>query len=132
LAKAGYRRKLAAIFSADVADYSRLMGEDEAGTVQAIQGMPIANSGPSRTRSGPGNGIEKRSSWSRAPYGMDGRRMDPHEGRCLELGTGEQGEVPEGDRGGGEGPGDGPFVLRPLHAPGQNQREMLLKAGLPR
>ncbi|MHC4458331.1 MAG: hypothetical protein ACYS0I_14840 [Planctomycetota bacterium] len=30
------RRKLTAILSADVKDYSRLMGEDEAATVQTI------------------------------------------------------------------------------------------------
>ena len=33
----GYKRKLAAILSADARDYSRLMGEDEAGTVRTIQ-----------------------------------------------------------------------------------------------
>jgi len=32
-----YRRKLAAIFSADVAGYSRLMGEDEAATVKTLE-----------------------------------------------------------------------------------------------
>ena len=32
----GFERKLAAIFSADVAGYSRLMGEDEAATVKTI------------------------------------------------------------------------------------------------
>jgi len=31
------RRKLTAIFSADVVGYSRLMGEDEAGTVQLLK-----------------------------------------------------------------------------------------------
>ena len=31
-----YRRRLAAIFSADVAGYSRLMGQDEAATVNTI------------------------------------------------------------------------------------------------
>lgn len=31
-----FKRKLSAIFSADVAGYSRMMGEDEAGTVEAI------------------------------------------------------------------------------------------------
>jgi hypothetical protein len=31
-----FKRKLAAIFSADVAGYSRLMGEDEAVTVRAL------------------------------------------------------------------------------------------------
>ena len=31
-------RRLAAIFSADVAGYSRLMGEDEAGTVRKLKG----------------------------------------------------------------------------------------------
>jgi adenylate cyclase len=30
-------RRLAAIFAADVASYSRLMGEDEAGTLAALQ-----------------------------------------------------------------------------------------------
>ena len=33
----GYKRKLAAILSADARDYCRLMGEDEAGTVRTIQ-----------------------------------------------------------------------------------------------
>ncbi|MEJ2068954.1 MAG: adenylate/guanylate cyclase domain-containing protein [Syntrophobacterales bacterium] len=33
----GFKRKLAAIFSADVAGYSRLMGEDEAATVRTLE-----------------------------------------------------------------------------------------------
>jgi adenylate cyclase len=33
----GFKRKLAAILSADVAGYSRLMGEDEASTVRALE-----------------------------------------------------------------------------------------------
>ncbi len=37
LATARYRRKLAAILSADARDYCRLMGEDEAGTIHAIR-----------------------------------------------------------------------------------------------
>ena len=32
-----FKRKLTAIFSADVAGYSRLMGEDEAATVQTLE-----------------------------------------------------------------------------------------------
>ena len=32
----GFKRKLTTIFSADVAGYSRLMGEDEAATVQTL------------------------------------------------------------------------------------------------
>ena len=32
----GFKRKLAAIVSADARDYCRLMGEDEAGTVRTI------------------------------------------------------------------------------------------------
>jgi adenylate cyclase len=36
MAEEGYRRKLTAIFSADVAGYSRLMGEDEAETVKTL------------------------------------------------------------------------------------------------
>jgi adenylate cyclase len=32
----GFKRKLSAIFSADVAGYSRLMGDDEAATVKTI------------------------------------------------------------------------------------------------
>ena len=35
--KQGFKRKLAAIFSADVAGYSRLMGEDEAATVKTLE-----------------------------------------------------------------------------------------------
>jgi adenylate cyclase len=32
-------RRLAAILAADVAGYSRLMGEDEAGTLSALMGL---------------------------------------------------------------------------------------------
>ena len=32
-----FKRKLTAVFSADVAGYSRLMGEDEAATVKALE-----------------------------------------------------------------------------------------------
>jgi adenylate cyclase len=32
-----FKRKLAAVFSADVAGYSRLMGEDEAATVKTLE-----------------------------------------------------------------------------------------------
>ena len=37
MADEGYKRKLTAIFSADVAGYSRLMGEDEAATVKTLE-----------------------------------------------------------------------------------------------
>lgn len=37
MATEGFKRKLAAILSADVAGYSRLMGEDEAATVRALE-----------------------------------------------------------------------------------------------
>jgi adenylate cyclase len=37
MAERTYKRKLAAIFSADVAGYSRLMGEDEAATVRTLE-----------------------------------------------------------------------------------------------
>jgi len=37
MADGGYKRKLAAIFCADVAGYSRLMGEDEADTVKTLE-----------------------------------------------------------------------------------------------
>jgi adenylate cyclase len=37
MAAEGYRRKLTAVFSADVAGYSRLMGEDEAVTVKTLE-----------------------------------------------------------------------------------------------
>ena len=36
MATEGFKRKLTTLFSADVAGYSRLMGEDEAATVQTI------------------------------------------------------------------------------------------------
>ncbi len=36
MATKDFKRKLTAILSADVAGYSRLMGEDEAATVEAI------------------------------------------------------------------------------------------------
>ncbi len=36
MAEKGFKRKLSAILSADVEGYSRLMGEDEAATVQTI------------------------------------------------------------------------------------------------
>jgi adenylate cyclase len=37
MATQGFKRKLAAIFSADVVGYSRLMGEDEAATVTTLE-----------------------------------------------------------------------------------------------
>ncbi len=37
MATEGFKRKLTAIFSADVAGYSRLMGEDEAATVRTVE-----------------------------------------------------------------------------------------------
>jgi adenylate cyclase len=37
MAVEGYNRKLTAVFSADVAGYSRLMGEDEAATVKTLE-----------------------------------------------------------------------------------------------
>jgi adenylate cyclase len=37
MATEGFKRKLAAILSADVAGYSRLMGEDEATTVRTLE-----------------------------------------------------------------------------------------------
>ncbi len=37
MAKEGFKRKLAAVFSADVAGYSRLMGEDEAATLTTLE-----------------------------------------------------------------------------------------------
>jgi adenylate cyclase len=36
LAQKGFKRKLTAIFSADVAGYSRLMGEDEESTIRTL------------------------------------------------------------------------------------------------
>ena len=36
MAQEGFKRKLAAIFSADAASYSRLMGEDEEDTVRTL------------------------------------------------------------------------------------------------
>jgi adenylate cyclase len=36
MAEKGFKRKLAAILSADVKGYSRLMGEDEAATVKTL------------------------------------------------------------------------------------------------
>ena len=36
----GFKRKLTAILSADVAGYSRLMGEDEEATVRTITTLP--------------------------------------------------------------------------------------------
>jgi adenylate cyclase len=37
MAEEGFKRKLTAILSADAVDYSRLMGEDEEGTVQTLK-----------------------------------------------------------------------------------------------
>ena len=37
MATEGFKRKLTAIFSADVVGYSRLMGEDEAATVKTLE-----------------------------------------------------------------------------------------------
>jgi adenylate cyclase len=37
MAAEGYKRKLTAIMSADVAGYSRLMGEDESATVKTLE-----------------------------------------------------------------------------------------------
>ena len=36
MATEGFKRKLTTLFSADVAGYSRLMGQDEAATVETI------------------------------------------------------------------------------------------------
>jgi len=50
-------RRLAAILAADVVGYSRLMGEDEAGTAQAVRDM--------REAAAPGNtnfGLNRRAS----------------------------------------------------------------------
>ena len=44
-------RKLAAIVFADVVGYSRLMGEDEGGTAQAVQGNGRAEPAPTGQRS---------------------------------------------------------------------------------
>jgi adenylate cyclase len=38
----GFKRKLTAIFSADVAGYSRLVGEDEAATVKTLDVYKVA------------------------------------------------------------------------------------------
>ena len=37
MAAADFKRKLTTIFSADVVDYSRLMGEDESATVKTLE-----------------------------------------------------------------------------------------------
>ena len=37
MASEGFKRKLTAIFSADVSGYSRLMGEDEESTVKTLE-----------------------------------------------------------------------------------------------
>ena len=41
MATAGFKRKLTAVFSADVAGYSRLMGEDEAATLTTLEAYKI-------------------------------------------------------------------------------------------
>jgi hypothetical protein len=49
MADEGFKRKLTAILSADVAGYSRLMAEDETATVKSDQ-----------TAQGPGRGFSRR------------------------------------------------------------------------
>ena len=41
MAKEGSKRKLTAIFSADVVGYSRLMGDNEAATVKTLEDWTI-------------------------------------------------------------------------------------------
>ena len=56
MSRPGMQRKLAAIFSADVAGYSRLMGDDEEATIRtltAYHGVMAA----SFTTPGPGGGL---------------------------------------------------------------------------
>ena len=56
MAERAVQRRLAAIVSADVAGYSRLMGEDEAGTLATICARRRSSSkhgGGTTTRSGP-------------------------------------------------------------------------------
>ncbi len=58
----GFKRKLAAILSADVAGYSRLMGEDETATVRTLETYKRAASDliqqhPGRVVDAPGENI---------------------------------------------------------------------------
>ena len=55
-----FKRKLTAVFSADVAGYSRLMGEDETATVKTL-GLERHHSSPKRfdKRSFSGNPVDK-------------------------------------------------------------------------
>ena len=41
MADEGFKRKLTAILSADVEGYSRLMGEDEAGTLAELEALIV-------------------------------------------------------------------------------------------
>ena len=48
-----FKRKLTAIFSADVAGYSRLMGEDEAATVKTLEAYKQVMFFPDQAAPGP-------------------------------------------------------------------------------
>ena len=60
-----FKRKLSAIFSADVAGYSRLMGEDEAATVRTLEAykeimFSLIKQHRGRVIDSPGDNLHKR------------------------------------------------------------------------
>ena len=78
MATAGFKRKLTAVFSADVAGYSRLMGEDEAATLTTLEAYKIQlesklkRAPPGRQRSSfPSNPGKQRLSrpWQKVAFG---------------------------------------------------------------
>ena len=67
------QRRLAAIVSADVAGYSRLMGRDESGTLGSSKGPSSGSSGSSNR---PSRGAHRQDHWRRAAARV------PERGRC--------------------------------------------------
>ena len=83
MATEGFKRKLAAILSADVAGYSRLMGEDEAATVRSLETYrrvvsDLIQQHRGRVVDSPGDrGLEITLTWGRAIPEASGFRLRP-------------------------------------------------------
>ena len=56
----GLKRKLAAILSADVVGYSRLMGEDEESTIRTLTKLPVGHDISYSAASRSGSGCARR------------------------------------------------------------------------
>ena len=81
MATEGFKRKLAAVFSADVAGYSRLMGEDEAATLPTLEAYKqvlfvLIRQHRGRVVASPGTALlaELPASWMRSSAGSRFRR----------------------------------------------------------